>query len=170
MANKPKPVTTAPAAAPPLPTTAAAPPTPSVAPAPAIPKLPFTIEVGTAPPERQRVGNTTGEPSPYVAFMKSMPAPTGDAFASFFIPAADAPATITDEGERDKFSKDAARKTTNNIGAISRRIKKADATYNFTTREVTENGKRGVRVWRVAPVEVSAEAPVEVSAEAPATA
>lgn len=168
MAKKPPPAApaAAPSAAPPFPPTAqAAPPVaPSVAPAPPVPQLPFKIEVGVALPERTRVGNTTGEPSPFVAYMKSMPAevaatdPNAQPIrASFFIPAKQAPATIVDPTERDKFAKDEARKTTNNIGAISRRIKKADATYNFTTREVTEGGVRGVRVWRVAPV--AAEAP-----------
>lgn len=161
MAKKPTPpaVPSAAAAAPPPVPQAAAPATPSVAPAPAVPKLPFKIEVGGPPPERTRVGNPNGEPSPYVEFMKSMPAPTGDAYASFFIPAEQAPATITDANERDKFAKEKARKATNNIGAISRRIKKADATYNFTTREVTENGVRGVRVWRVPVVEAAPATP-----------
>lgn len=159
MATKPKsvPAVPAPAGAPPVPAVAAAPaapPTvPSVGAAPAIPQVPFSIVVGAAPPERTRTfGGGGAEPSPYVAFMKSMPAPTGDAYASFFIPAETAPATITDATEREKFTKDKNRKTTNNIGAISRRIKKGDKSYNFTTRELTENGVLGVRVWRVAPV------------------
>lgn len=167
MATKPKPAGTpaTPAAPPPAPPM---PPAPQAAapqaPAPAVPKLPFKIEVGVALPERVRIGNKDGAPSPYVEFMKSMPAPVTAAdgtvtYASFFIPADEAPATVTDPAEREKVAKDNARKTTNNLGAISRRIRKGDPAYNFSSREVTENGRRGVRVFRVAPAAPEPETP-----------
>jgi hypothetical protein len=169
MAKKPGSPTPA-VPAPPMPPTAnpalaaaAAPPLPV-----AVPKLPFKIEVGVALPERKRIGNTTGEPSPYVEFMKSMPAPVvatdgSTTYASFFIPAEQAPTTVTDPGEREKVNKANARKTTNNIGAISRRIRKGDAAFNYSSREVVENGVLGVRVFRVAP-QAAAEETAETQA------
>lgn len=142
-----------PAATPKLPAT---PPAAPAAPAAAVAAVPYVIEVVGAPPERTRTFGD-GVPNPLVAFMKDMPAPEGGAFASFFIPADQAPATVTDADERRKVAKANARKTTNNIGTLKRKIAKADPTFNFTTREVEENGVLGVRVYRIAP-----EAPAAV--------
>lgn len=122
-------------------------------------QLPYTIEVGTAPPERTRAfGGGGGQPSPFATLFADMPEPEGDNYAQVFIPIADVASSITDPAEREKAGKDASRKLVNNLGSIARRVKKGDPTFNTTMREVVENGQRGVRVWRIAPA--AAEAPV----------
>lgn len=146
-AAAPAPAPAAPAAAPAAPVNASA--------------LPYKIEVGAAPPERTRTF-TAGEPSPFKALFQSMPAPVENHFASVFIPA-DLPAsTVTDPTEFEKAYKDLSRKRLNNLSSVTRSIKKADASFNFTARETQEvhEGKtvRGVRIWRIAPAPVAAPA------------
>ena len=153
----PRPAAAAPAAAPaPAPVAAPAAAAPTASP-PDATLLPYQIEVGAAPPERTRTF-TPGEPSPFKALFQNMPAPVNGAYASVFVPAEAVPATVTDAGEREKAYKESSRKRLNNLSSITRSIKKADASYNFTAREVTEKGERGVRIWRIEPAPAAAPA------------
>lgn len=118
----------------------------AAAPAVAAAASPFTVTFGSAPaPTTRKVGI---ESSPYSGVMKSMPAPAGGSVAQFFIPA-EATAGLTDAGEKQKSAAENARKITNRISGIARRLKKSDASMNFAMRTVTENGQLGVRVYRV---------------------
>lgn len=115
--------------------------TPSVA-APA-----FQVRFGSAPaPIERKVG---GETSPYAAVMKTMPAPQDGKYANFFVPAAEPAATITDADERTKATRDNARKLSNALSGLSRRIAKKDPSKAFALRTTEEGGKIGVCVYRV---------------------
>ena len=108
----------------------------------------FTVEVGSPPPAIQRM--VGGASSPYTPVMKSMPAPQGDKVAQFFVKA-EVPTTITDATEREKAAKDEARKISNRISGIARRLTKDDASLNFALRTQKDaQGNLGVRVYRVA--------------------
>lgn len=108
----------------------------------------LSIRFGDAPaPIERKVG---GEKSPYGALMESMPAPDGGKFANFFVPAEQPAATITDATERAKALKDNARKLSNSLSGLSRRITKKDAKA-FALRTKEENGVLGVVVYRVEP-------------------
>lgn len=122
---------------------------------------PFKIEVGAPPPAIER---KVGQPSsPFTAAMKSLPAPSGDQVAQFFVPIDPIAATVTDPTEKAQAEKDAARKLSNRISGISRRVsEEIDGTgtqYAFALRTKIENGVMGVRVYRVAPAEVVAAPP-----------
>lgn len=114
----------------------------------AVAKLPFALELSDAPAAvTRKIG---GESSPFPAVMRAMPLPVNGKFTSFFVPAPAVPATITDADERAKASKDAARKLTNNLSGISRRLSKADKSFQFALRTQEQNGVIGVRVYRIA--------------------
>jgi hypothetical protein len=115
----------------------------------------FAIRFGNAPPAIER--KIGGEPSPYAAAMRSMPAPQGDKFASFFVPGAKPADTITDPSEREKASRDNVRKLSNTLSGLARRIAKQDNTKTFAIRTAEENGTLGVCVYRIAapPVAVA---------------
>lgn len=123
-------------------------PSPSPVPTAAAPSG-FAITFGEAPPATVRkVGM---ESSPFAGVMKSMQAPGPDGrVAQFFVPV-EASASISDAGEQAKYKSGEARKITNRISGIARRLKKADANMVFAMRTREENGVLGVRVYRVAP-------------------
>lgn len=119
----------------------------------ATPALAFKIDTGVALPPIQRLQGA--QASPYSVAMKAMALGKDDkALQSFFIPA-DVPATITDPAEREKAAKDEARKISNRVSGIARRLsEEKDASgkqYAFAIRSRQEDGKIGVRVYRVAP-------------------
>jgi hypothetical protein len=109
----------------------------------------FKIETGIPLPTIERkVGASS---SPYAEPMKALPlGSTPETVASFFVPAT-VPNTITDPAEKAKALRDEARKISNRISGISRRLTKADPTLAFALRTKEENGNVGVRVYRVAP-------------------
>lgn len=128
---------------------------------------PFKIEMGEAPPPVQRLG-AGGDTSPYTQAMKDMPLPNaGEPIPQFFVPA-DVPESIKDAKEREKAAKESARKISNRISGIARRLNKQDAKFNFALRTRTENGVVGVRVYRM-PAEETTGA-TEGQAPAPAAA
>src|SRR5688572_20932902 len=156
----------------------AAPKAPSLAaapsadlPAPQAPVLPFTIDMGIALPAMTRAVGKTGEENPITAMMKALPLGEDETkLASFFIPAPEPASTITDAAEREKATKENARKITNQVSAAARRLQKKDAALAFAQRTRTEDGKLGVRVFRVAVTEKAAPATTEtpgVAAPAP---
>ena len=113
----------------------------------------FTVDFGDAPPPIQRLAG--GASSPYTPVLKAMPAPQDGKVAQFFIKA-DVPASITDAKERERALKDEARKISNRVSGISRRLmEEKDANgvlYNFALRTQTDkDGNIGVRVYRIAP-------------------
>jgi hypothetical protein len=112
---------------------------------------PFAIRMGGPPPAPKR--GITGEESAVTKLIKSMPAPSPDGtqIASFFVPCTEAeiPATITDPKEREKALSDIVRKKMNQLSGTTRRVTKGDATKAFAVRATTENGVRGVGVWRI---------------------
>lgn len=151
------------------------------APPPAAPAMQapaaFAITVGSAPPAitRGAFGREGATVNPYTVTMKGMPVPEGGVYAQGWI-VADVPATITDPAERLKAGKEEARKLSNRISGIARRLsdeKDADGnyyTYAIRTRE--ENGVWGVRVYRIAPaapVPPTPRAPAAVAPVAPGT-
>lgn len=115
------------------------------------------ISMGLPPAPSERAFGAGAAPSPYAEAMKGMPAPVLDAagnatsVASFFVAGDEVPAAITDATERATAEKEAARKASNRLSGIARRITKADADMAFALRTVTEGGKLGVRVYRVKP-------------------
>lgn len=110
------------------------------------------LQTGVALPAAKRTIGEAGAGSVYTDFLKSFPAPAADgSLASAFFPGTDAPATVTDAKEREKANKESVRKLANSLTGAARRIVNADATYNFTTRSVTENGVNGIRIFRIAP-------------------
>lgn len=128
-------------------------PKPAPSPATPAPVSGFAITFGEAPPATVRkVGQ---ESSPFAAVMKNMAAPTAQGVAQFFIPV-EANASITDAGEQSKYKSGEARKITNRVSGIARRLKKADANMVFAMRTREENGVLGVRVYRVAPTPATA--------------
>lgn len=122
-------------------------PAPGIAPA-AVAQSPFTVTFGDAPPVLAR--KIGAESSPYSVAMKGMPAPANGKIAQFFVPAP-TNSNITDPDEQAKYKSAEARKITNRISGIARRLKKADASMVFAMRTREEDGKLGVRVYRVAP-------------------
>ena len=122
----------------------------------ASPKAPtplFQFDTGFTIPEVKR-GGAAGGGSEIGAKLKAMPmqkawAKTPENWPSFFTLAKEAGPEIEAAAERDQVAKDNARKLASAMGGQTRRITKADATYNFAVRTVTENGKIGVRVWRI---------------------
>jgi len=113
----------------------------------------FHISFGEAPPEVvRRVGAAT---SPVAEAMKAMPAPQNGKIAQFFVPVS-VPDTITDPTEREKALKEEARKTSNRLSGIARRIAKGDDSVNFALRTKKEGDEIGIRVYRIAPVAATA--------------
>jgi hypothetical protein len=84
--------------------------------------------------------------------MRKMPAPTDGHVAEFFVPVS-IPDSITDPAERDKALKEEARKTSNRLSGIARRVAGADPSANFALRTKTEGDKMGIVVYRIAPVD-----------------
>jgi hypothetical protein len=120
--------------------------TASTAPAAA---LPFEISFGEAPPATVRKVGV--DSSPYTANVRALPPVQGDKVASFFVPVGTPPDTITDEGEKAKWRTEDARKTTNRISGLTRRMSKKDPSLAFALRTREEKGVLGVRVYRVNP-------------------
>lgn len=118
--------------------------------------LQFAIEVGAPPPTIERkVGQQS---SPYAPVMKALPAPSGDKIAQFFVPVT-VEGQFANEDEKAKAVKDEARKVSNRISGIARRLKSEDETMEFALRTKTENGVVGIRVYRIAATS-SAPAPI----------
>lgn len=121
------------------------------------------IQMGVAIPAAKRTFGQPGEASKYTDFLKSFAAPAADgSLASAFFAGTEAPATVTDAKEREKAYKESVRKLANSLTGAARRIVNADATYNFTTRTVTENDILGIRIFRIAPEPVAPAAPAAV--------
>lgn len=119
----------------------------------------FKIETGVALPTVTRAVGAAS--SPFTEPMKGMAVPKaedGSDMQSFFVPVT-VPASITDAAEREKTAKEEARKTSNRISGIKRRLEdQVDADnvpYAFALRTKQEKvGKEtvwGVRVYRIAP-------------------
>jgi hypothetical protein len=87
--------------------------------------------------------------------MKSMPAPANGQIAEFFV-AVSIPDSITDPTEREKALKEEARKTSNRLSGIARRVAGADPSANFAlrTRNAGQEGG-GIVVYRIAPADKS---------------
>ena len=109
----------------------------------------FKVEKGIELPAATR-GGRKGEPSPYATIMQAMTPASGKNMQSFFVPAA-APDGITDAAERTKAFNDNARKLTNRIGGLARRLKKTDPTRDYAIRVMPDGDRIGVRVFCVAP-------------------
>lgn len=127
----------------------------------AVPGLAFQIDEGIALPAITRGAPAGREPSAYATAMKALkPVDDPTKYQSFFIPADDVPATITDENERKKWLTDQTRKISNRVSGIARRMQKADANVAFAIRTMTNSaGKTGVRVFRVKAEPKAATAP-----------
>ena len=122
-----------------------------------------SISYATTIPDSARAGGRSSEPSPWMAFMKDMPAPAPGKgknapvqFSWFFVPA-DVPETITDPAEREKAAKANTSKLINRYTSIARRLRKAHPdTHDFTFRKVRDpnaadgTGDWGVQVFRIA--------------------
>jgi hypothetical protein len=118
--------------------------------------LAFKIEEGVELPAKER-GFKEGKSSPYADNMKAML--VTDKIQSFFIDAeSGVPASITTPDERGKAAKDEARKISNRVSGLARRLQKADASKAYTLRVRTENGKLGVRVYCIKPEAVATAA------------
>jgi len=77
--------------------------------------------------------------------------------AEFFV-AVSVPDSITDPAERDKALKDEARKASNRLSGIARRVAKADASLNFALRTKVQDDKMGIVVYRIAPAPAKTKA------------
>ncbi len=100
------------------------------------------------PAATRKVG---AETSPEVATLSSLPAPANGKFARKWFAVEGVPATITDEAEKAKATKEALRKMTNRFSGIVRRLQKKDATKAYVIRTIENNGVAGVAVYRVEP-------------------
>jgi len=115
----------------------------------------YQVVYGKGPPEIvRRAGAAT---SPVADTMKTMPAPANGQVAEFFV-AVSVPDTITDPAERDKALKDEARKASNRLSGIARRVAKADASLNFALRTKVQDDKMGIVVYRIAPAPAKTKA------------
>ena len=125
-----------------------------------------TIAYTTAIPDSAKAGGKRGQPSPYLQFMRDMPAPAlngkgKDAkmqYAWFFVPADEPADTITDPDERTKAIKANANKLVNRFTSLARRIRKdSAATHDFTFRKMNDpnvtdgSGPWGLVVYRIPP-------------------
>lgn len=111
--------------------------------------LPYEIEDMAELPEVRAVGRP-GSDSPLMQMLKSLPAPVNGQFKTFFIPAAEVAATITDPTERAKASNENVRKLVAMASGATRRVSKVPgSTANFAVRKEVKNGVPGVRVFRI---------------------
>jgi hypothetical protein len=130
------------------------------------------IEYTTRVPDSARAGGRTGQPSPWLQFLKDMPAPSpvkpakknpdGSPvmnIAWFFIPA-DQPADTVQGEEREKAVKANANKLVNRFTSIARRIRKTNGdTHNYTFRKVRDpNAEEGQGEWGLQVFRIEAEA------------
>lgn len=116
---------------------------------------PYAVTFGAPPPPVQRIGGG-GNAGPLHAAMQSMPTPGKEGVPQFFAPADPAPSTITDPGEQSKAVKENARKLSNKLSGMARRITKQDEdtgakpVRKYALRTLTHNGALGVMVYRTA--------------------
>lgn len=112
----------------------------------------FAVESGVELPAITRaVGKTT---SPYTESMNALKLPEPydpKKLNSFFIPASAAD-NITDANEKAKALKEDARKISNRVSGIARRLTKGKTDeLAFAVRTTEKDGHPGVRVFRVKP-------------------
>lgn len=104
-------------------------------------------------PEASRRGGAV-QPSADVAKISALPEPRENngkmQYARIWYAVGDAPSEITDDAQRKQWASDQAKKMTNRLSGITRRISKKDAGKKFTVRAVENNGKAGVAVYRIA--------------------
>lgn len=105
------------------------------------------IRFGDAPAAIER--KVGGDKSPYAALMEQLPLPDKGRYAQFFVPSEQPAATITDAGERAKQAKENARKLSNKLSGLTRRVTKKNKDFVFALRTKEENGVLGVVVYRV---------------------
>lgn len=117
---------------------------------------PFAVSWDVPIPARVGPGGAGKQPSPLMQAIRAMPAPQDGKFPTFFVPHDflwKVPATITNPAEREKAIADNVRKLSSTISGITRRVVKSApaGTMEFTSRGLTENDVKGVRVWRINP-------------------
>ncbi len=108
--------------------------------------------VDDLPAQSKRGG--AAQPSEDVAKLENMPEPREvngkTQYARVWYPVGTAPAELTEAAAREQWTKDTARKMTNRLSGITRRITKKDASKAYTVRTVENNGQPGVAVYRMA--------------------
>lgn len=131
-----------------------APPAPPPPPANAMSPVTVAGIIELEMPVNARAGRAGGEGKTY---------PFGELVAGsnrpYFEPVT-IPATITDEAEREKAFKEAAKKATNRLSGAMRRHKKANPSYAYAMRTINTATHQGVAVYRLADLPPAPPAPV----------
>jgi len=112
----------------------------------------IALETVVGLPEVTGFGREAAE---YAETMRAMKPPVKDKYQTFFTPADEPPAELTDPAEREKAIRHSCQKIASKYAGTARRISKEDATKKFAVRTGHQNpddpaSPMGVRVYRIA--------------------